>query len=79
MAKRRRISARLICKLGTLAHNRAFTSSDLSSYTGAAPGTMKSLVRRGIVQKVSGRGAYYPTPKGWKVIDRACNMSHGRS
>jgi hypothetical protein len=78
MARRRKISARVICKLGTLAHNRAFTPSDLSSYAGAATGTVQSLVRRGIVTRVSS-GRYYPTWKGWKVIDRACTMAHGRS
>lgn len=77
MPKRRAISARTICKLATLAHNRAFTPSDLTSYVGVASGTVQSLVRRGIVKSV-GRGSYYPTAKGWKVIDRACNMSHGR-
>jgi hypothetical protein len=76
MARRKAISAKLVCKVATLAHNRAFTPSEFSQYTGTS-GVVQSLTRRGILRKVPG-GRYYPTPRGWKAIDRACNMAHGR-
>lgn len=83
MARRKRktkIGLDPLCALGTLAHNRSFSPSDYRSYLspfnrpsagGKRPPPIKILVKRGVVLRVS-RGKYYPTEKGWKVIERAC-------
>lgn len=67
------ISNRVVCKLGTLSHNRRFTPKDLRQYTGADLVDLYVLVRRKIVE-ATGRGRYYPTSHGWEVIERACRM-----
>ena len=71
-AHRRRVRIDPVCKLGTLAHNRQFSYRDFHEYTGAGIGTLDALKRRGIVKRVA--GGYYPTAKGWNVIERACRM-----
>lgn len=79
MARRKRkskIGLDPLCALGTLAANKSFTSRDYHEYVHyyrdiPNPPSVKALVNRGVLLRVS-RGKYYPTAKGWKVIDRAC-------
>lgn len=63
---------RLLCKLGTLAHNRSFSARDVQEYVGVdGQAAVKRLSRAKLVRRV-GRGLYYPTPAGWNAIERAC-------
>jgi hypothetical protein len=63
---------RLLCKLGTLAHNRTFSALDVSEYVGVdGAAAVKKLTRLHLVKKVGAR-FYYPTAKGWDAIERAC-------
>ena len=56
-------------KIGTLAHNRAFTPSELTQYAGVdGPAVVRRLVRGGYLQRVS-RGHYAPTRDGWAWIE----------
>lgn len=71
------MTTKVICKLGTIAHNRDFSSADFSEYAEQPLSTLRALQRRGIVKKVGG-DKYYPTPRGWKAIDRACRIRAGR-
>lgn len=59
-----------ICKIGTLSHNRSFTSEDALSY-GASPKLLQWLRKHKHIRKVSGR-SWYPTKKGWQMLDKAC-------
>lgn len=67
----------VVCKLGTLAHNRAFYLGEFNEYTGAGRTTLQKLVKRGILEKVE-RHRYYPTAKGWKVIEKSCKLAGRR-
>lgn len=71
-----KLSLRTVCKLGTIAHNKDFSPNDFTSYTGAPSHHLAVLMRRGIVKRV-GPGRYYPTAKGWNVIERSCRIKHG--
>lgn len=74
MARRRsRISIMPLCKIGTLAHNRDFTPSEYEQYTGAPATQVQSLFRRGVLRR-TGRGRYYPTARGWNIVERACSL-----
>lgn len=74
MTKRKNpIAVKTVCELGTLAYNRAFSERDFREYTGQPPAKLRALVARGVIRKV-GRGSYYPTPRGWNVIERACKL-----
>ncbi len=62
----------LLCKLGTLAHNRPFTPRDVTEYTGVdGSAAVKKLRRLQYVTRTD-RGRYFPTAKGWDAIERAC-------
>jgi hypothetical protein len=60
--------------VATLAHNRAFTASEITEYTrfdqrrldGKA--VIREMRRLGYLQRVA-RGQYYPTSAGWRWID----------
>lgn len=74
------ISNRVLCKLGTLSHNRQFSSRDFVDYTGEAPTQLRVLMKRGIVEQ-SREGlyavrSYYPTRRGWDIIERACRIGY---
>jgi predicted transcriptional regulator len=70
--KKVRISDYDLCRVGTVAHNRDFSARDLSEYLGKDTGPMlRRMLREGIVSSVS-RGRYYPTKKGWRNIENAC-------
>lgn len=83
MARRRyKPSVRAICAIGTLAHNRPFTATEIAQYVG--PGGLRHrqthfdaaafarwLKKHGHVRSVPGR-KLYPTAKGWKMIEKAC-------
>lgn len=79
MAKRYKPSVRAICSIGTLAHNRSFTASEIWQYLRYEPAGrgfntsrfVRWLRKHGHVRTVEGR-KLYPTPKGWKMIEKAC-------
>jgi hypothetical protein len=71
-----KLSLGTVCKLGTIAHNTDFSPRDFAEYTGAPSYTLAALVKRGIVKRTS-PGRYYPTAKGWNVIERSCRIKHG--
>jgi hypothetical protein len=68
------INRDVICKLGTLAHNRPFTKQELVEYTGTRKpnAVINWLKSYGHVRKV--RGGYYPTGSGWNMIEKACRV-----
>jgi hypothetical protein len=82
MAKKRfKPGLRTICAIGTVAHNRDFTPGELAEYArvSAARGKLSAtrptiawLLKHGHVRKTK-RGRYYPTGKGWKMIEKACS------
>ena len=79
-------SVRVICSLGTLAHNRAFKARELIEYNSGNPfsrahdpmrnKTMAWLKKHGHVRKVD--GGWYPTAKGWNMVEKACRLPRGR-
>jgi hypothetical protein len=73
--KAHRGAADQLCKIGTLAHNRPFTSRDFEDYAG--PGSDLMLFKRkGWLRVVEGR-KLYPTAKGWRAIEIACALKRG--
>lgn len=80
--------ARVLISLGTLAHNRAFTAQDVRSYLhyGSLGGhgggvsaprvdaALKYFKRRGWLRAGDGRGELYPTPTGWRAIEKAAHL-----
>ena len=75
MAKRKKRpdAARQLCKLGTLAHNRAFTPSELRQYAGSAS-AIPLFKRKGWIKSIEKR-RLYPTKKGWRAIELACALT----
>jgi hypothetical protein len=77
--RKRRVDLSALCMIGTLAHNRSFTAKDYAEYLrfadrgGRHPPPISTLVTRGVIKRV-GRGQFYPTPQGWKVIERSCRL-----
>ena len=69
--KRYKPSVKAICKLGTISHNTQFTTRDLREYTGEGPQMIRWLKRNKLVS-AEGRGKFFPTIKGWNMIDKAC-------
>lgn len=63
----------VICKIGTVAHNRPFTAKELREYSGSMGDArmIKWLRKHGHIRSVGG-GKLYPTAKGWKMIESAC-------
>ena len=58
-----------ICKAGTLAHNRAFTASEMRQYAGpAAANAIRVLKKKGFLKTVEGK-KLYPTERGWNAIE----------
>lgn len=82
MPKRARFkpSVPAICVLGTLAHNRAFTTREIVEYTRwdrpgiarTAAQTMRWMRRLKLVRPGDRKGTWYPTGKGWNMIEKAC-------
>jgi len=72
-----KLNLNTVCKLGTIAHNRDFSANDFTAYTGAPSSHLSVLMRRGIVKRVRA-GRYYPTARGWDVIERSCRIRHRR-
>lgn len=74
MARRNkvRISDRDLCRVGTVAHNQDFTVRDLSDYLrkDAAP-MVRRMRKEGMLEQTS-RGRYFPTKRGWRNIENAC-------
>lgn len=82
--KRYKPSVGVICKIGTIAHNRPFTAKELREYSGSMGDTrmINWLRKHGHImatgyQSGAGTGSrgsrsFYPTPKGWKMIEAAC-------
>ncbi len=75
---RQAIPQRAIEVLGTLAHNRGFTRQDYreylrwdSEFRGTADLAFKQLLRAKLIRRTEKRGEYYPTAKGWDLIDKA--------
>lgn len=68
-----KVSLRTVCKLGTIAHNKDFSRNDFTEYTRASSTQLAALMKRGIVKHVRA-GRFYPTARGWNVIERACSM-----
>jgi hypothetical protein len=71
--RKSRVPLAAICKIGTLAHNRDFSPSEYRQYTGRSSGDVAALVQRGLLRK-TGRGRYYPTGRGWGVLERSCRL-----
>lgn len=68
-----------ICKLGTLAHNRGFSLRDYREYTGGSRSDLLAMIRRGLLTSTSPANSkkvaeYYPTSKGWDVIEKSCRL-----
>lgn len=70
----------VLCTLGTLAHNRAFTPGEVQDYIhyggSGRINTSNALalfLRRGWLRRVEGR-RLYPTGKGWRAIEIACGL-----
>jgi DNA-binding IclR family transcriptional regulator len=71
---------RILCILGTLSHNRGFKPREIAEYLRFEPGVhainpakiVRRLKKHGLIRKGDARGEYYPTPKGWKTIERSC-------
>jgi hypothetical protein len=56
-------------KLGTLAHNRRFTPSELDQWAGRGSSAhIATWLKEGLIEK-EGRGSYFPTPKGFARIE----------
>lgn len=80
----RRALTRVLCALGTLAHNRSFTREDVRSYVyveGIGPSivsrALDNFVKKGWLTRVEPRGHLYPTKKGWRAIQIACRTPAG--
>lgn len=81
--KRFKPPLRLLCVVGTLAHNTAFTASEMAQYvafdrndgrrlsTKARP-TIQWMLKHKLLRPGDKRGTYYPTKKGWNTIEKAC-------
>jgi predicted transcriptional regulator len=71
---------RILCTLGTLAHNRSFKPREIREYLRFEPGghaiaptkIIRRLKKHGLIEKGDERGTYYPTSKGWTTIERSC-------
>lgn len=83
MASRRfKPPVRILCTLGTLAHNRAFKPREISEYIRFEPGgfqmqakvrpTVAWLKKHKLVKAGDTKGTLYPTAKGWNMIEKAC-------
>lgn len=72
MKRRTRVRLVNLCKIGTIAHNRPFSRRDFVEYAGTGA-QLNALLRRGVIKRV-GRGEFYPTSKGWDIVERACKM-----
>jgi hypothetical protein len=85
-AAQRRATTRILCALGTLAHNRPFSSSDVAQYVyvegigrSVVTAAMVSFKKKGWIDKVEQpRNHWYPTRRGWRAIELACRMPAGR-
>jgi Mn-dependent DtxR family transcriptional regulator len=65
---------KVLCKIGTLAHNKDFTARDISEYVGVdGSAAVRKMKKHGLLKSVS-RGRYYPTPKGWRTVEGACRL-----
>ncbi|KKM99759.1 hypothetical protein LCGC14_1144690 [marine sediment metagenome] len=67
-----RISDADMCRVGTVARSQDFSTRDLSKHLrrDAMP-----MVRRMLKEKLltrTQRGRYFPTKKGWRSIENAC-------
>ena len=80
------VRLRAVCIIGTLAHNRDFSAQDFREYASIAhphdrvsnpDRALRSLIKRGVIER-SGRGRYYPTSKGWSIIERSCRLDRRR-
>lgn len=69
-----RISDYDLCRVGTVAHNQDFTTRDLSDYLGFdAKPMVHRMLKEGMIERVSPRGRRcFPTTKGWRNIENAC-------
>lgn len=61
--------------LGTMAHNRSFTTAELSEYAGVqASGFVRGWLQRGLLEKTGREGnanLYFPTGELWLMIEGA--------
>jgi len=71
-------TVKVLCKLGTVAHNRPFNARELAEYadipTASAARHIGWLVKHRLVHAASAGAppTYTPTSKGWNMIARAC-------
>ena len=85
MSKRVRFkpSLRSICVIGTIAHNKAFTAREVTEYLGFDFGrgrvspvngadVTRWLKKHGHIRPGDRKGTWYPTAKGWRMIEKAC-------
>lgn len=83
--KRYKPSLVSLCKIGTIAHNRPFNARDMREYSQSyqdskeTPQRIKWLLRNKLIQVADKRHAgggttYFPTRKGWNMIERACKL-----
>lgn len=75
MKKHYKPTLRAICAVGTVAHNRPFTSAELQRYVSGGPRSGAQLARwlkrHKLVELTSDR-KLWPTVKGWNMIEKAC-------
>jgi DNA-binding IscR family transcriptional regulator len=71
----------IVQAMGTVAHNRRFTSAELASYAGVPPEMARAVIRKwkkdGLLEYCLGHQGggpftYFPTPAGWAIIEAAC-------
>lgn len=74
MARKKRNAAKhlaTLCKIGTVAHNRAFKRRELLEF-GGHDSSVTYLKRKGWLKKVP--GGLYPTAQGWRAVELACRL-----
>lgn len=68
-------TVKVLCKLGTVAHNQPFNARDLAQYAeiplSSASRHIGWLIKYRLIRP-AGAAAYFPTRKGWNMITRAC-------
>lgn len=78
--KRYKPSLQSLCEIGTIAHNRPFNARDMREYSHSdddaqeVPMRIKWLIKHKLIQPVDKGRTYFPTAKGWKMIERACSV-----
>lgn len=77
MAKRFKPTPRVLCNIGTLAHNRSFTTKEVRQYVGPQGSQLVTWLKKHkhIARSADGKTSFYPTKRGWKMVEKACGAS----